>query len=81
MWILEHCPAGSEWTKTFATEREALHELWLHLCEECLTGKYCVVGSDEIEEREPPQPDSAVDLLSTPCGCEFHLYYEDRLCA
>jgi hypothetical protein len=77
-WILEHCPANEEWSKTFATEVEAVAELRKHICQECLDGRLGYVDSSAeggiaYEERKKPDPTSAYDLLSTPCGCEYEL--------
>lgn len=80
-WVLEHCPANEEWTKRFDTKVEAVAELFQHICSECLTGEIKYVDPDEpsgfgIEKRKKPDPASARDLLSTPCGCEYELYEE-----
>jgi hypothetical protein len=77
-WTLEHCPANEEWSKTFQTEAEAIAELRKHICESCMTGRFEYVDSSEergfgVEQRKAPDPNSAYDLLSTPCGCEYEL--------
>lgn len=69
MWLLEHCPAGEEWEKRFATEEEAVVELRKHICGSCMAGD---------EDQIAPNPNSASDLLGTPCGCEYHLYDENN---
>lgn len=81
VWILEHSPANEEWKKRFPTEAEAVVELRKHICGECLAGKWSYVDSRQpdgvgYEQRPAPDPTSAKDLLSTPCGCEYELYEE-----
>lgn len=81
MWLLEHYPAGEDWEKSFDTEAEALEELRKHICQECMTGKLVYVDSSlpngvGEEQRPVPNPESAYDLLSTPCGCEYGLTEE-----
>ena len=80
-WIVEHCPAGEEWTKEFATKPDATACLLAHICDDCLKGEIVVVDStaDGGFRREKlcdaPDPQSASDLLGTPCGCEYELYH------
>lgn len=80
-WILEHYPAREEWTKKFATEAEAVAELRSHICESCMTGCFGCADPKECDgfcDRDsPPDPQSASDLLSTPCGCEYGLRQGD----
>jgi hypothetical protein len=78
-WTLEHCPANEEWSKTFSTKEEAVAELLKHICSCCMSGMIDIVDSKSesglTRERlcDPPDPTSAYDLLSTPCGCEYDL--------
>ena len=81
-WVLEHCPAGEEWKKAFSTEAEAVAELAKHICSTCMAGEIAIVDTGQpncqrIERLcDKPDPASACDLLSTPCGCEYELYDE-----
>lgn len=78
-WILEHCPANEEWSKTFSTKEAAIAELRKHICACCMAGEIEIMDSKSdggsFRERlcDPPDPASAYDLLSTPCGCEYEL--------
>lgn len=81
-WILEHKPAREEWSKTFETKELAVAELRAHICSDCMKGDIliCDSGTDGGLRREhlcnAPDPNSAYDLLSTPCGCEYDLNEE-----
>lgn len=77
MWELEKC-SMPEWTKQFSTEADAVAELRAHICGDCMSGRHGYVDSQvpggiAYETVEPPDPNSARDLLSTPCGCEYHI--------
>lgn len=83
MWILDKMSLPNDWEKKFETEEEAVTELRKYICSDCLNGidgivDISVPGSIRFEKTPngPPNPHSASDLLSTPCGCEFHIYDE-----
>lgn len=81
MWILEHCPLGEKWEKSFPTKAKAVAELAKHICGDCLNGIDRIVDTsmpgnlrEEKSGHGKPNPKSSRDLLSTACGCEYHLY-------
>jgi hypothetical protein len=82
-WTLEHMPAREEWEKVFKTKKEAVAELRNHICLDCMGGIERYVSSQSpsgfgVRKRAKPNPESAKDLLSTSCGCEYSLYRSDR---
>lgn len=83
-WILEHYPAREEWEKSFASKAEAVAELAKHICGSCKRGCWGCADEDQCDRgcekntNKVPKLDSARDLLSTPCGCEYGLHYERK---
>lgn len=78
-WVLSKMSLPDDWEKAFATEAEAVDELLLHICNECLAGELKYIDAEQpagfgVEIRKKPDPSSATDLLSTSCGCEFELH-------
>ena len=63
------------WEKEFPTIEDARIELLKHICAACLAGELDEIGiTTGITITDyPPNQNDIIDLLCTPCGCEFWL--------
>jgi hypothetical protein len=59
------------WEKEFDNEYDLRQELYSCICSMCRNG-------DEITDLVIEVNSPIDDMLCTPCGCEYHVEYEDE---
>jgi hypothetical protein len=57
------------WEKVFDTEEERRLELYEYICPSCREGP--PEGEPEFDDPPVTAQSSIMDMLCTPCGCEF----------